>query len=102
MCVRFLWCCLVSSCKINVVPVNYSLLNKVVAKGSCKDGVWGLNGLDCDNVVNGSSFVGDGGRRRGIGILIGSRWIVIKPLKWTVVFLKGFFVWPTSPQKWMV
>jgi hypothetical protein len=47
--------------------------NKVATRGSCKDGVWGVNALDCDNVVSNWSCVGDGGRRRGTIILVGSR-----------------------------
>lgn len=45
--------------------------NKVVTKGSCKDGVWGLNILDCDNVINSWSCVGDRGKKKGARILIG-------------------------------
>lgn len=47
--------------------------NKVAARGSCKDGVWGVNALDCDNVVSSWSCVGDIGRRRGNRILVGNR-----------------------------
>jgi len=46
---------------------------KVVAKYSCKIGVWGLNVLDCDGNVSGWSCVGDVRRRIGARIFVGCK-----------------------------
>jgi len=47
--------------------------NKVATRGSCKDGVWSLNVLDCDGVVSDWSSVSDEGKRTSAKKFVGCR-----------------------------
>jgi hypothetical protein len=57
-------------CRFKFVELWF-VVTKIATRMICKDGVWGLNTLDCDGVVSGWSCVGDKGKRKGAGI--GSR-----------------------------